>query len=226
MSGVASANSAATSACRSRRAAGPSVVRAAARPQRRDPSEPRGVQRRHQAADEDDQAAGDRQRRRASRATAPDSRTSLMRGMNVGAVRRDELDRAGGDDEAHERGARWSARAVSASELLDEPAARGAERAANRELAAAVERARDEQVDRVRARDEQDAGDGRERRRTSVEPTSPTHARFEILHAPRGLLVLIRRSPDREQARVRRAQRRRRAAACEMSGRRRRDAPS
>ena len=40
-------------------------------------------------------------------------------------------------------------------EVLQETAARRAERAANRQLAAAVQRAGDEQIDRIRARDEQ-----------------------------------------------------------------------
>ena len=182
MSGVASANWAETSARRSRRAAGPSVVdRPPDRSARSIPIDELWI-------------AGTRPPRRMS-APLPAAKSGepseYRRGQPdlvdardvVDAVRRHEVDREEGDADPHGRGAGRQDAALD-DEMLQEPAPRRAKRAANRQLAAPVERARDEQVDRVRAGDEEhapDRGEHDEERRAHVaddaapsDPAGPT----------------------------------------------------
>ena len=182
MSGVASANSAATSARRSRRAAGPSVGGAPARPQCAVHAQPRAVDRRHQPPSKDRGAAADREH--GQPAEHRRRRAGPRRCEGCSPRRRSSRARSPARRRPAPTPRRRGQHAALDEQVLQQPAARRAERAADRQLAAPVERARDEQVDGVRAGDEQHArrrrrgrraaSSPRRRRRAPSDPAGPT----------------------------------------------------
>ncbi len=104
------------------------------------------------------------------------------------------------DGESDRRCTEREQRAFS-EQVSNDASARRAERRPDGEFPSPARDARDEQVRRVRARDEpheRDRGERQPRHRADV-----THdSRAQIRHAPRRLFVLIRRAPDREDAPV------------------------
>ena len=97
-------------------------------------------------------------------------------------------------------------------QIAHDATARGAERRAHRQLPAPARHARDQQIRRVRARDQPDERDGGERQAGDRRDVADD-VRLQIHHAPRRLVVLIRGLPDREDPPVDGAQ---------LAGRRRR----
>ena len=195
-SGVASANSAATSARCTRRGVGASVDERPAGAKRLIDPQPRAVPGRTTPPMTTPLATRGRpaRRRRHREAHFVDARHV------VAAVDRDHPQDERGDAEPDQRRARRQQRRFD-QDVLQQPAGRRAERAADRQLAAALQAARDQQVDGVGAGDEQHARDRRQHeaeRRADV----PDDARLQILQAPRGLLVLERRPPDRKEPAV------------------------
>jgi hypothetical protein len=116
-----------------------------------------------------------------------------------------ELQRERRNRDADQRGA-CSKGARLDENVLHELPSRGAKRSTNGQLPSAMQSARDEQIDRVRARDQQHASDSS---KDEEKPGAdvPHDARLKIHGAPRGLLVLIRRTPDQKKPGVGRVQR-------------------
>ncbi len=90
-------------------------------------------------------------------------------------------------------------------EVADHTSSRGAERRPHRQLPAPAGDARDQEIRRVRARDDPDEGHG-SKREAGDRLDVTHHVRAQIHHAPRRLLVLIRHFPQRKHAAVDRLQ--------------------
>ena len=108
------------------------------------------------------------------------------------------------DSDTKRRGGARKQRAFG-QQVADDPCARRAERGPHGQLAATAGDPRDEQIGRVRARHHPHERDGRESKpggRRDVADDVP----FQIDHAPRRAIVLVRRSPDWKEPSIDRSQ--------------------